>query len=293
MPSLPLVSVYFISAYREDYLFAAIKSFRDKTKYGNLELLVVDSSVGEEGLTTRKSIEKNFGTLIDRYIFRDSSFCEWSNANEAFKASKGDYVVQFEDDIILNEDTHENWIQQCIYEFENNSRLGAINLASTKILEPQSVGFISPRNVLEKWHPWDCYPRNFLTITDSMRYGDRRRLEKFHSLDLNCGGIEILKTSFSAPSINMVKIQEELGLNSKDADAMIGTGVYAIRDPRTEYISINEYRERGGYKSFPLSMRELDSERLIISRNKALRYRIFVFSKRLLSRIARRFLTNM
>lgn len=250
----PLVSVYFISAYRHDYLERALKSFLKSTKYQKLEIIIVDSSVGEFGEVTRSWLAGINGKLVDKVIYRDKVYCVWSNANEGFKATTGEFIIQLEDDIIFKEDIPVDWIERSIDLFDSNLKLGAVNLASANILDPLSLGFIAPRAVCDAWFPWDCFPSEFQTVSDSMKSGDRMRLNKFKKLNLECRGEHYINTSFSAPSVSMIKLQDEKKMSPEQVEEMRDNGFRVVRDRKIFYISIDEYRRKGGYKSFNLAL---------------------------------------
>lgn len=115
-----------------------------------------------------------------------------------------------------------------------------------------SLGFISPRSVRQVWHPWDCYPNSYETISESLKYGDRARLNVFSELGFRCEDVESIKTSVNVPSIHLVKRQELLNLNAKETDDHMLSGATSIRDPGTGYISVEKLRRLGSLRSYPL-----------------------------------------
>jgi glycosyltransferase involved in cell wall biosynthesis len=112
--NLPLVSIYWISMYRSEYLIESVKSFLKSTNYPKLELIVIDCSTGKDGITHRNKIKSS--NYFNKKIFRKDWFCTWSNANCGFEQSNGDFIMHLEDDSLFIEGLPKNWLE---YEIGN------------------------------------------------------------------------------------------------------------------------------------------------------------------------------
>ncbi len=285
MSKSPLVTAYWVTGFRSDYLESAINSFLRSTDYDNLELIIVDFSIGDIGAPHRKNLAKLEEKA--KVIYIEEISCMWSNSNLAFENSEGDYILHFEDDILFSEETPKQWIQQCIEDLVSKAKvgIGAINLFSSNLDHPQSVAFMSTRKVREEWHPWESYPLTFSSVTESMLLGDKNRIQKFFDLGYRVISKDYVLTSLNAPSVNLVKIREVNDLTFKEADDLVANGHFSKRDSRTRYISGSEYTKKGGWKGFEISIVYPHGEPdVLFSKRRALLHQIKAFVKRIIKR---------
>lgn len=101
----PLVSVLIPTSYSRGLVRECLRSIRERSTYGKLELVIVDSS--EEGLA---SGEPELDGLVHRVVsYVDEGEFNYSKAvNAGARAAQGDYLV------LLNDDTEvrsEDWVQ--------------------------------------------------------------------------------------------------------------------------------------------------------------------------------------
>jgi FkbM family methyltransferase len=279
--SIPLVSVYWISMYRSDYLIESVKSFLKSTNYPKLELIVIDCSTGKEGILHRKKIKSS--NYFNKKIFRKDWFCTWGNANYGFEESSGDFIIHLEDDSLFIEGLPKNWLE---YEIDNMSKnkIDAINFFGSPKL-PSSVGFLCSRKARQLWHPWDSYPINFDSISKSQRYGDRIRANKFFQLNLKCDSRDYLLTSLKAPTLNLNKLNIISKIDFSELDKMARSGLRLNRSLKYNYVNFEKYKSINGYLGCDWNIDESSkitlSEKYIINKNNFLK-KERSFSKRII-----------
>lgn len=245
-----LVSVYWISAYRKDYLARSIESFLASTDYprNRLELIVVDCSVGERGTETRQWLATN--SALSQVVLRDRLYCSGNNGNKGFEVSHGDYIVQLEDDVIFSNETPKDWIENAI-QLIQSGQTDLVDLwregAQRRVSCP---GFILSRNARQKWGDWPCYPNDFQTVAESQAVGDRKRDEQFRNKGLHCNkGFSYLRTSLDAPSINLSKLMARYGMSYEDAESLLEAHTRVIRIKDGGYISNQQYQAMRGWEA--------------------------------------------
>jgi hypothetical protein len=271
----PLVSAYWVTGFRSDYLAISIDSFLKSTNYPNLEIIVVDFSIGENGILHRENLNKL--NTVNKFLFREEINCMWSNSNLAFENTHGDFILHFEDDVQMVENTPINWVEDSckLLDPSIQNGIGAINLFASNPDHPQSVAFMSTRNVRDMWHPWPCYPNDFPTVTESMLSGDRIRINRFFELGYRVVSKPYVVTSLNAPSVNLVKIQHSKKLTFQETDKLVMEGFTSQRDADTKYISGPEYSKKAGWRGFNLSLiHPVGFQELIVSK-KSVRFQRF------------------
>lgn len=244
----PLVSIYWVSAYRSDYLLNSVNSFFENTNYKNIEIIVVDCSVGKRGYEHRTAIKKS--NIFDKILFRDSIFCLNNNANYAFESCKGDFIIQFEDDIRFKVNTDKDWLYKCVSEIQSGE-FDCIDLFSDSDIH-SGAGSITSRKARRELHPYACYPSDFETVTESMKSAHGKLRDKFRRTNLKLKSNKIIETSMKAPSINFSKIPKLLNIslsNFKKIDGLVDNGYSVYRDKKTEYVDFDTYKEKGTWKT--------------------------------------------
>ena len=117
-----------------------ITRFLEKTQYnGVLEFLVADSSVGERGKDVRDWIN-NHKPIIPLYDKVVTGRCH--KFNMITEASRGKYIVEFEDDIYIGKHVNEDWLNIAIKELESNHSKTFYSLCFPEIPMPILSGFI-------------------------------------------------------------------------------------------------------------------------------------------------------
>jgi hypothetical protein len=109
---------------------------------------------------------------------------------------------------------------------------------------------MASRKIREKWGPWKQYPDDFKTITESQVLGDKHRLSWFVELGLTCANMDILLTSMTAPSSNLVKLSTILRVKPEELDALANEGVTVTRldNENYNYVSSDGYDELGWWR---------------------------------------------
>lgn len=241
--NISLVSVYWISMYRSDYLIQSVKSFLQSTNYPKLELIVIDCSTGKEGILHRKKIKSS--NYFNKIIFRKDWFCTWGNANCGFEESSGDFIIHLEDDSKFIEGLPKNWLEREIENISKN-KIDAVNFFGSPKL-PSSVGFLCSRKARQLWHPWDSYPINFDSISKSQRYGDRIRVNKFFQLNLKCDSKDYLLTSLKAATLNLNKLNVISKIGFSELDKLARSGLRLNRSYKYNYVNFEKYKSINGY----------------------------------------------
>lgn len=283
VPESHKVSVYWIHGYRFEFLLNSIKSFNKATKYANLERVVVDFSVGSDGLVDRKNLEKLLECgEIDKLIFRDKRYCMNNNQNVAVEHCSGDFLLGLEDDTIFIEPFDCNWLSDCIDLLTKSDAPDAMNLVEDGEGPPHTMGFISSRAVRKSWGVWPSYPIDYKTITESFMYGDRARINTFYNLGFSCIGKHLINTSLSAPSLVATKLVIETGMSPEVADELVTEGARVLRDSNIDYIDIGSLKRRGGYKGYKMELLTANKQRIpVFTLSERLYFRSLVMLKRI------------
>ena len=116
MSKIPLVTVAWASHYRLNALRETVERFMEKTNYNNIEYLVVDSSVGEKGKDVRDWVDSK---KFIRPIYDEVRTGRCHKFNMITNNAKGEFIVEFEDDILVGKHVNNNWLNKIIEKIIN------------------------------------------------------------------------------------------------------------------------------------------------------------------------------
>jgi len=92
----PLVSVIFIGYNRPKLLKRTYQSFLDNTDYPNYQLILCDDGSPREIQNQMQKLK------FDKYLFSKKNMGIANNSNKGLAAADGDYILQLQDDWIIN-----------------------------------------------------------------------------------------------------------------------------------------------------------------------------------------------
>lgn len=243
---LPLVSVYWISGYRGSSLIPLVEDFLRRTSWQNLELVVVDWSVGPDGIETRRQIQQC--RYFHRVFFQGTRTCTYSNRNKAVQLCRGNYLIGLEDDVRLRRDISVHWLHDVL----NTMRDGEFDdicLWAPNAKFPSTLASLSTRESAIRQTPRPSYPREFTSISESQRYANRAFKDKYLELGLRCRGLSMVETSMRIPSRNLVHQQNFTKISFSMVDRLVKSGAYQVRHPTVDWVDYREYqklRKEGG-----------------------------------------------
>lgn len=120
-PSLPLVSVLFITYKRFEFLQRAFDTFLQNTDYPNLELVIADDGSGPE-------IQEKIRQLpAHRFALSPKNCGLGANNNAGLRLCTGKYVLMIQDDWICHGPP--NYLHEAVNVMEANPGIGIINFA--------------------------------------------------------------------------------------------------------------------------------------------------------------------
>jgi hypothetical protein len=241
---MPRVSVYWLSLHRRIQLKRAVESFLARTCYPELELIVVDCS--PEDAPVREWIASC--GYFDQMILRERQYCIWNNANSAFEASSGEYILHLENDVEIVPNSS-SWLNYAVEELDRDPQLALSLAIDASETEPHSLGFVTSRNVRRQWHPWKCYPADYSTISESIDRGDRERKARFREMGFHARGILALRHDISAPSMNLTKLHRLHKIPYETLDDAMSRGLRVMRRRDSGYVDLPSYLAAGSWQA--------------------------------------------
>lgn len=120
----PLVSALFITYKRVDHLQRAVESFRRKTDYPRIEVVIADDGSGPEIQEKIRSIP------ADQYALSLKNRGLGANNNAGLRLCHGKYVLMIQDDWVCHGPA--DYLQNAVMVMEANLEVGIINFAGAK-----------------------------------------------------------------------------------------------------------------------------------------------------------------
>lgn len=244
-PSLPKVSVIWVSGYRGTAFVDLVNDFLDRTTYPSLETLVVDWSVGDSGVTTRDAIAKS--GLFDQVILQNRRACGSGNRNLGIMKAHGDLILLLEDDVRLKRSVGQNWLTELVDDLTAGN-WDDFCLWDSSATSPSVLASLSTQKSIQKQIPFPSYPSRFRTITKSQREACGLITQKYRSLGLRCKGFSLVETSLSMPSFNLARQRDLRGLSYRALDRMVKRGAASVRQPDIDWVDHAQYQALGGWE---------------------------------------------
>jgi hypothetical protein len=254
----PLVSVYWISGYRGPTVISLVEDFLNRTSWSNLELIVVDWSVGPDGIATRDQIKAS--SCFHKVHFTDSCACEFGNRNQAIRLCSGDFLLGLEDDVRLRRNISTEWLHDAI-KIMQESDIDDLCLWNPNASFPSTLAALSTRASAMRQTPRPAYPTEFRSISESQRFGNGAFHRQYKNMGLKCRGISVMETSMLIPSKNFVHQKNFTLISYKALDQLIESDAKQIRSSTIGWVEYEAYQKLR--KSGALKMRVVSTSRLV------------------------------
>ena len=134
-----LVSIVIVTCGVKNYLGSCLDSLREQT-HRSLEIIVIDNSLNQG---FRQEIIRRYPE-IKLYILEPNNLFYAGALNKGIRASKGDFILCLNDDVILDK----RFIQEALQGFYQDSSVGMV---SGKILRSDKVTIDSTGLLLTPW----------------------------------------------------------------------------------------------------------------------------------------------
>ena len=267
------ITVFWVTGCRE-FLPDLIKDFNNKTSKLKIKNIVYqwDNSLQS------KNIKKRLLKLkyIEKVITLDKPSCLFNIRNLCLDRVKSKLCLILEDDVRVKRNLKKNWLFNFVKVMERES-LDGINLWNSGAGDNYlpTLGSIYRVKSFKNLLPLPHYPKNFKSITESMRNGHIEARKIIQSAKLKIKNFPVLETTCSFPSKNFCHLVTLGAISNEQANRLVKNNYTISRQFKKKWFDHQYYDYVDGRSSKEVIWTlHHNKDNLLIFRNINLRYKI-------------------